>query len=428
MAIFIDREQGVRILSHLEFYRGVSAMENRNQKSKTLTHLRELCESYPHRSVGSVGNSRATAYFDRESRKLGYETVLQEFDCIDWQSDALHLSTGDREYKALPSPWSLGCDCRAELLVISSLSELRNREIRDKLILLRGEIAREQLMPKNFPFYNPERDREIINLLEKGYPAAIITATTRNPELAGALYPFPLFEDGDFDIPSAYMTDSEGEELRKKAGETVHLRFQATRIPARGFNVLALKGNRMNKRIVISAHIDTKPDTPGALDNAAGVVIMLKMMEQLKNYQGPYYLEFLAMNGEDYYAASGEKTYLRENEGKLNEILCNINIDAAGFREVLTGYVALGDEQGILLNITASLQASPLFREMQPWYQGDHMVFVQNGIPALAITSENFEYLSREITHTEKDSIELLDIDMLDNTAITLAEELEKLS
>jgi hypothetical protein len=56
------------------------------------------------------------------------------------------------------------------------------------------------------------------------------------------------------------------------------------------------------------------------------------------------------------------------------------------------------------------------------------MIFVQNGIPALAITSENFEYLSREITHTGKDRIELLDIDILDNTAIVLAEGLKQLS
>jgi len=373
-------------------------MHNRKQKSITLEHLRKLCEPYPHRSVGSEGNIRATDYFARQCRKLGYDTVLQKFDCIDWQSGALHLVSPGREYRALPSPWSLGCDCRGELLVISSLSELRNSKIRDKIILIRGEIAREQLMPKNFPFFNPDRDREIISLLEKGCPLAIITATTRNPELAGALYPFPLFEDGDFNIPSAYMTDIEGEKLRKMSGETVHLKFSATRIPARGCNILAHRGNREGRRIVISAHIDTRPDTPGALDNAAGIVILLKMMEQLKNYQGPHFLEFLAMNGEDYYAASGELAYLRENEGKLGEILCNINIDAAGYRGVATGYVSLGDEKDILQDMMALLHTSPIFRKMQPWYQGDHMIFVQNGIPALAITSENFEYPIQEKT------------------------------
>lgn len=36
--------------------------------------------------------------------------------------------------------------------------------------------------------------------------------------MMGALYPFPLFEDGDFDIPSVYMTDVEGERLAAYAG------------------------------------------------------------------------------------------------------------------------------------------------------------------------------------------------------------------
>ena len=39
--------------------------------------------------------------------------------------------------------------------------------------------------------------------------------TDRNPELVGALYPFPLFEDGDFDIPSVFMTGDEGLRLAK---------------------------------------------------------------------------------------------------------------------------------------------------------------------------------------------------------------------
>ncbi len=63
--------------------------------------------------------------------------------------------------------------------------------------------------------------------MEEKQPAAIISATTRNPELAGAVYPFPMFEDGDFDIPSAYMTDVKGEKLASFAGSRVSLKMDA---------------------------------------------------------------------------------------------------------------------------------------------------------------------------------------------------------
>ncbi len=44
-------------------------------------------------------------------------------------------------------------------------------------MLVRGELAREQLMPKNFPFYQPEEHQRIIHLLEAQKPLAIIAAT-----------------------------------------------------------------------------------------------------------------------------------------------------------------------------------------------------------------------------------------------------------
>ena len=50
---------------------------------------------------------------------------------------------------------------------------------------------------------------------------AIIAATGRDPGLAGGVYPFPLIEDGDFDIPSVYMKDVEGDRLADYAGQEV---------------------------------------------------------------------------------------------------------------------------------------------------------------------------------------------------------------
>ena len=50
-----------------------------------------------------------------------------------------------------------------------------------------GDICAEQLMPKNFVFYNPDHHKRIYAFLEEKMPAAIITATERKPEMVGAL-------------------------------------------------------------------------------------------------------------------------------------------------------------------------------------------------------------------------------------------------
>lgn len=47
--------------------------------------------------------------------------------------------------------------------------------------------------------------------------AAVIAATGRNPDLAGYLYPFPLFD--------AYMKDVDGARLLRYTGQTVRMRI-----------------------------------------------------------------------------------------------------------------------------------------------------------------------------------------------------------
>ncbi|MBW6515909.1 MAG: M28 family peptidase [Candidatus Cloacimonetes bacterium] len=384
-------------------------------------YLQELCNHYPHRCTGSIGNNYAATYFLERAKELGFEVTTQDFDCIDWYSGEVLLTSRGLSYQASPSPWSLGTDSKAELISISNLKELKEENIQDKIVLLRGEIAKEQLMPKNFIFYNPEEHQEIIKLLEQKHPKAIITATEKNPELVGAVYPFPLFEDGDFNIPSVYMTAEEGSKLLEQVGRSVHLKFKTIRIPASGFNVIARKGNKNAKKIVISAHIDTKLHTPGALDNATGVVIMLSMMELLKDYHGEHCIEFLAMNGEDYYAASGEMKYLAENEGKFSNIMLNINIDGAAYKGAKTGYSLMCDNPTSMEQIIEPLRTNPVFKEIEPWYQGDHMIFFMQGVPALTITSDNLSYILTEIAHTEKDTIDKVDHKILAETARALA-------
>ncbi|MCU0646071.1 MAG: DUF3788 domain-containing protein [bacterium] len=47
--------------------------------------------------------------------------------------------------------------------------------------------------------------------------------------------------------------------------------------------------------------------------------------------------------------------------------------------------------------------------EGESWYQEDHGLFLMNQRPALAITSERFMDMLKEIVHTPKDSPEIID-------------------
>ena len=287
-------------------------------------------------------------------------------------------------------------------------------------MLLRGEIAKEQLMPKNFTFYNPDEHKRIVALLESKQPQAIIAATSYNPEAAGAVYPFPLIEDGDFDIPSVYMTEGEGNRLVGLVGEAISLEIRAKRDPARGCNVIARKGSDPSRRVVFFAHIDAKDGTPGATDNATGTVVLLLLAELLADYTGALSIELVAMNGEDYYAAPGEMQYLEHNAGKFEQIMLGINLDGVGYHLGKTAFSLYACPQQAAELIRQVFARHAELIEGESWYQGDHGLFLINQVPALAITTENFIDLLTHIAHTPKDSAGIVDTVKLVKTALAL--------
>ncbi len=391
--------------------------------ARAAQHLHRLCVDIPTRTVGTQGNRDATAYVSALLRTLGWEVETPGFQCMDWSESGVDLKAGATSFEAFASPFTLAALVSAPLIVAGDIGELEGADMAGKVVLLRGELVREQLAPKNFPWWNPEEHQRIIAALERGRPAAIVAATSRNPELAGAVYPFPLIEDGDFDIPSVYMTEEEGQKLAVYAGREVDLEIRASRSLAEGFNVVARRGGGAGEsgvgRYVVSAHIDAKRGTPGAIDDGTGVIVLMLLGELLAKYEGERTIELAAFNGEDYYAAPGERLYLEQNPD-LGAIGLLINIDGAGYH--------VGDSHFSFYNCpddVASRAREVLGRhglvEGPQWYQGDHSIFVMAGRPAIAITSDITE-VSAQVTHTPKDTPDIVDTTKVAQIAVALAD------
>jgi len=383
-------------------------------------YLQMLCVEIDNRCVGSKGNRQATDFFAERISAFGFRTESPEFDCIDWSHGDLQLRIDGKAYPAYISPYTLGCDLDAPLAVASTLDDLKSQDVSGSILLLLGEIAKEQLMPKNFTFYNPENHQQIVTLVEAKAPLAIISATSHDPELAGGIYPFPLFEDGDFDIPSVYTTEDEGNIIVQQAGKQVVLNFEATRRPSTGCNVVARKAQDPNSKIVVFAHIDAKINTPGALDNGTGIIILLLLGELLQEVYFNKTIEIVALNGEDYYSAPGEMLYLQNNPDQMKDVFLGINMDGAGYIDGKTAYSLYDCPSDMAQIIHQSFPRGSGFLEGEQWYQSDHSLFIMNQRPALAITSEKFMHLSTYITHTAKDAPPLVDTSKLAEIAIAL--------
>jgi aminopeptidase YwaD len=398
-----------------------------NLLHKSAVYLHQLCTEISDRSVGSDGNRLATQYFLECISSLGWAVETQEFDALDWIDGGASLHCSEVSFDVKVSPYSLGCTTEGLLMAVSSVEGLGKSNITGKLLLLHGDIAREQLMPKNFVFYNPEEHQHIISLLEKGAPEVIICATGRNASLAGGVYPFPLIEDGDFEVPSVYLTEDEGKRLLPYVGKIFTLKSTSTRLPGKGCNVVARKGNHSANRIVVTAHIDAKKGTPGAIDNASGVVVLLLLAELLEDYSGDILIEIVALNGEDYYAVPGQMRYIQDYQDRFDEIILNINIDGAGYKDGSSAFSFYGLPNAIEKEIKEVISHYAGITEGAQWVQGDHSIFIQNGCPAVAVSSQWFtdHIESQQITHTPKDNIEIVDCQKLVEISQALSEFLK---
>lgn len=381
--------------------------------------LHHLCVEIGERPVGSAGNRAATDFFAQRIARLSFDVERSKFQCMDWHDGGARLTVDGRLFPITAAPYSLGTTVTAPLVAAQTVDDLAQLPMQDRVLLLHGAIAAEPLMPKNFPFYNPQEHQRIIALLEAGRPAAIIGATACNPEMAGGVYPFPLIEDGDFDIPALTMTDEQGRQLLEYVGQPVAVESHGQRAPSWGENIIARKGGN-GPRLLLCAHIDAKKGTPGAIDNGGGVVTLLLLAELLAFHQGAPAIEIVAFNGEDYYDAPGQKLYLAQHADELQQIALVINLDGVGYREGHTAYSLYGFSERQAAQMRQLFAAVTGLIEGPSWFQGDHAIFVQQGLAALALTSEQVWTLTSTITHTDKDTIALVDAGKLVETAVAL--------
>lgn len=384
------------------------------------SNLKKLAVEIGDRHVGGTGNNQATEFFYNTMASLGYIMQKDAFDCIEWEHGKVYLKAENVQYEAFVSPYSLPCKAYAKLAVASTLEELKKVDAYQKILLITGELTKEQIMPKNFQFYNPPEHQEIIALLEEKNPKAIICGTGKGEGISGGFYPFWVFEDGDFDIPSVYMKDIDAEKLMKLNGQEIELSIESKRISAKSYNVIARKKGEGKGRIILCAHIDTKGNTPGALDNAGGVSVLMELAKELKDYKLSCDIEIVPFNGEDYYSVPGQMLYLEQNNGDFQDVKMVINIDAAGHRDsktALSFYNLQEDKANEIMKIAQRYQT---IVRGEPWYESDHSMFAMQAVPCIAATSSNIRDVVMDITHTPQDTIEKIDPLLLKELALAL--------
>ena len=193
-----------------------------------------------------------------------------------------------------------------------------------------------------------------------------------------------------------------------RLGYTV--RTQTVTLPGKtSRNVIAEKVGSRPEVIVLGAHIDTKPPSPGANDNASGVAVMLELARDLATAPVRPTVRFIAFGAEEIAGTSaddhhfGSRQYVASlSTAERDRISAMISIDMVGYgstfnvRTMGVGTRSVVDSLQARGSFTG--QALPYLRDPGRYGWSDHEGFERAGIPAAWL-----EWREDPVYHTTRD-------------------------
>jgi hypothetical protein len=369
-------------------------------------HLRKLCVEIGARPIGSPANQRAADYLSEVFHSLGLDVDEQAYACTGWDCQAAELVIGDEVQVVEANAFSPACRVVAPIVGAATLDELSAADLTGKIVVLHGDLANAPLSPKSW-FLKSERDDAVITLLEEKHPAALIAAPPPTPQYE------QLTCDWELEIPAASAPPDVINRLLGWQGQ-VGLTLECKKYPTTARNIVARKraarsGDSLPKKVTLMAHFDTRINTPGALDNGAGIAVLLGLAESLVGLSLPFDLEFVAFNGEEYLPIGDDEYVRRAGEDSFGNILLAVNMDGVGY--------VCGDNTIASFNLTPELEASirkvtqrfPALQRVEPWPESNHSTFAFRGVPTLALSSHD----AWQAAHYPTDTLDLVDVNKL---------------
>ena len=213
-------------------------------------------------------------------------------------------------------------------------------------------------------------------------------------------------------------------------------------------NIHALKKGKTDKRIIIGAHYDCVPDSPGADDNASGVAVLVEMAHMLKKVTDLNCdIEIVAYDVEEW-GLWGSRYHAKKLKNQKIDVVCMLGLDMVGYysdaensqRYPVPGMhrlygtkgdflamVGRPDDAKLMTNAqeafrkatTLKIQSFPAPNLLEPLFaRSDHAPFWWEGYPALFFT-DTADFRS-PYYHRRTDTWNTLDYDRMIQVSIGL--------
>lgn len=203
---------------------------------------------------------------------------------------------------------------------------------------------------------------------------------------------------------------------------------------------LSKGGKQENLPIIIGAHYDSVPGTPGADDNATGVAVLLELAAEFASKPVKYPVQLVAFDMEEY-GYLGSKHHAAKCKQQQQSIRLMLSLEMLGYCDRASNsqrypaglqyfypncgnFIALiGSLRTVpdLINLSGKIRKSGQPCEWLPvpkrglivpdTRSSDHVPFWDNDYPAIMVTDT--AYMRNPHYHKASDKIETLDLDFL---------------
>ena len=398
--------------------------------SMAYENLVALCQVADHRFFGSPEEARAREFLLDLMRQYGLQQVHGErFEFDGWQQGRASLNVASPvqpELECLPLPGSPAGIVEGEVLnlghgTLGDFACLADR--------IRGRIV---MVTNRAPAYSRRRMHRVEKYMRAVQAGAIGFIWMRDE---GGFLP----ETGSLGwgetpaVPGIGVSREVGYAmLRAGKGEPVRVSFNVESTMARlaGWNLVGdLPGRQADHRVIVAgAHYDSQLIAPGAMDNGAGIMVMLEAARALARCPAAIGagLQFVCFTGEEM-GLIGSQRYVEAHRDELDKIAFMLNLDGTG-RDADLGVAIQGWTDLILpiRNMVKDMRDSTSVDDYVALYS-DMYSFTAAGVPNAALLPMS-QAPVRNWGHTAADTLDKVSLRDLRRDAILTARLLLRVS
>ncbi len=332
---------------------------------------------------GTPGNRAAAEYIAAQLRQHGYQVELHAFEFPYYEErrvDLVQLTPQQRSVAARAMFYSAntppaGVEAEAVFVGLGRPQDLEGRRVRGAIALADpGEIH------PAFKVANAAQQGAVGVVTYDDQPGGIVARTLgrRSP------------------IPAVGISQEDGRRLvaaAREGGLRLRLHVDGLFETRSSVNVAATRGGaaRPGEIIVVGAHYDTVPGSPGANDNASGVAVVLEVARVLATTPTARTIQYVLFGVEEF-GLFGSSAYVNE---RRRGVVAMINLDMVGWGPRLMIGNSPGRDGAIV--VAAMRVAADLGIPVTRLHSSgsDHFSFEQVGIPTIFLHRGTDPYYHR---------------------------------